>query len=928
MSGTPTGAQPALRLRRHQRLALDALDAAWAQGRDRAWVALPPGAGKTLVGLETARRLGGGVRRTVVLSPNTAIQAQWVAQARRLGLEAGTDRSVSTALTSLTYQAVAVFDPDAEVDEEGREDSLLGRLHDNGRALLAELQAAGPLLLVLDECHHLLEVWGKLLAELLDTLPEARVLGLTATPPAALTGDQARLVDELFAGIVYETSIPAVVREGDLAPFAELVWLTTPTAAEAEWLAAGAERFQELVTQLTDPTFGSVPFLSWLDQRFVERPGEAPTWAVLAKAEPALTDAALRLHHAGLLALPPGARPTEAHRRDPSAEDWVVLLDDWVDGVLRRSGTDDEALAAVRRALPAVGYSLTRAGIRRGRTPVDRVLARSAAKTTATVEIARHERAALGDLMRLLVLCDHERASATLPADLTGVLAPQAGSALALLDALLTEHPDTVLVTGATVAGTRATLAALVDHVAAEEADVAATLEIRDVAGHAELVGRWGSRTWVRHVTRFFEGGGCRILVGTRGLLGEGWDARSVSGIVDLTAVTTTTAVVQTRGRALRTDPERPDKVAVNWSVVCVAPGHPRGDNDWQRLARKHTGFFGVDEDGTVVDGVGHLHPGFSPYAPPDAADFAAVNAAMVVRAERREEIRRRWRVGEPYDDVASRTVRIRPRATGRLALAGAGSASARPGSVAEPVRVVVGESRLDVRHGAGRLSPALPLAAGLLVVLAVVGLVAAPSAWLVGGLVAGLGLGAVGAVRARARGRALLAEAAAPPSLGQVAAAVADGLCEAGLVTAGADGLVVEPGADGEYRTWLTGVPEAESALFAAALEEAVSPLVSPRYVLRRRVLTPPTGGLAAVRRELAAGHGRTVADGEVWHAVPTVLGTNATRARAYGRAWDRWVGGEDPLFTGSPEGAGVLAAQLGSDPFDVTAVIRRQWS
>ena len=36
-------------------------------------------------------------------------------------------------------------------------------------------------------------------------------------------------------------------------------------------------------------------------------------------------------------------------------------------------------------------------------------------------------------------------------------------------------------------------------------------------------------------VTRFFEDGRCQVLVGTRGLLGEGWDARRVTGLVDLT---------------------------------------------------------------------------------------------------------------------------------------------------------------------------------------------------------------------------------------------------------------------------------------------------------------------------------------------------------------------------------------------------------
>ena len=147
-------------LRTHQAQALAALDAAWAGGRTRAWTVLPPGAGKTRVGLETAERLltAGEVARAVVLGPNTAIVGQWEAQAAELAIP----------VTAWTYQSVAVFDPDAEVDEDGDERSPVARLHENGRARVEELRAAGPLLLVLDECHHLLEVWGRLLADLLE----------------------------------------------------------------------------------------------------------------------------------------------------------------------------------------------------------------------------------------------------------------------------------------------------------------------------------------------------------------------------------------------------------------------------------------------------------------------------------------------------------------------------------------------------------------------------------------------------------------------------------------------------------------------------------------------------------------------------------------------------------------------------------------
>ena len=182
---------------------------------------LPPGAGKTRVGTETARTLltDHGITRVLALGPNHAIVGQWVAEARRSGLDTGESRDLDHAFTALTYQSLAVFGDD---EEPGDEDvaTLSDRLHENGRELVERIRASGRVLLVLDESHHLLQVWGRLLRELLEGLPDAWVLGLTATPPGVMTKDEAALADALFGPPVYEVSIPAVVREGDLAPFA------------------------------------------------------------------------------------------------------------------------------------------------------------------------------------------------------------------------------------------------------------------------------------------------------------------------------------------------------------------------------------------------------------------------------------------------------------------------------------------------------------------------------------------------------------------------------------------------------------------------------------------------------------------------------------------------------------------------------------
>ena len=217
--------------------------------------------------------------------PNTAIQSQWLRGWTELtGYvdQASGTRGARDVLHRADLPVAGHLRPgrrgrrgrsEASTGEAG---SLLDRLHPNGRALVERLKEVGDLTLVLDECHHLLEVWGRLLQEVLDELPDAFVLGLTATPPDTLTGDQKVLVDELFGDSVFSVSIPAVVREGDLAPFAELAWLTTPTPTENDWLAAQGERFAELTTALSDPAYGSTGVLR-LAGREVRRRRHRPT---------------------------------------------------------------------------------------------------------------------------------------------------------------------------------------------------------------------------------------------------------------------------------------------------------------------------------------------------------------------------------------------------------------------------------------------------------------------------------------------------------------------------------------------------------------------------------------------------------------------------------------------------------------------------
>ena len=364
-------------------------------------------------------------------------------------------------------------------------------------------------------------------------------------------------------------------------------------------------------------------------------------------------------------------------------------------------------------------------------------------------------------------------------------------------------------------------------------------------------------------VTRFFEEGHCHVLVGTRGLLGEGWDARAITGLVDLTTATTSTAVVQTRGRALRTDPYWPEKVALTWSVVCVSEDHPKGGNDWDRFVRKHEGFYGVDAEGDVVAGVAHVDADLlAVRAAAGRHDFDAVNARML---------------------AALRAARRRSATPGRSARRTPTRSCTPSGSLPQHAdasrcrcrrRSCCTATTCGVRDGRpAPWRPHLALAVGL--VLAAARVPAQPHAGgrrSASGLVTMLGIQTTVAVD---RGRRLAEDLARPPSIEQVAYAVADGLHDAGLSPVGADGgprRGRHRRASGAAR-WRAS-PPAVSAAFATALDEVVSPMASPRYVLPRWVLQEPVDNADGIRAAL----GRLRPDGEVWHSVPTVLGTTGT--------------------------------------------------
>ena len=485
--------------RHYQSLALAAFERDRAAGRTSTHLVAPPGSGKTLLGFEILRLLGrpalvlapnsaiqaqwtrtgeafGAPPGTVAAAPGapvTCLTYQALAQledpgaALRGAAEArwAAERAAATGEDAAAVAADAAAWTGAAAQRRRRELAritaalkreiaraphaggmrLADLLAPGARSRVEALRAAGVGTIVLDECHHLASLWGYVVRAVLEELGgDVHVVGLTATPPDELTTEEAELYAALLGPVDFQVPTPAVVRGGHLAPYQELAWLTEPLDGEQRWLDEHETRFRELVTTLLDvDESGPLDLGQWVITRLRHRtrPGEEGSelpWSDFQRRHPALAGAGVRFLASAGLPLPPGAPRGEAYRRPPDLDDWVVLLEDWVLRCLDGQAAPEAAARreAVAAALRDLGYQLTRTGIRRAASDVDRLLTGSAAKPLALVELLGAEADARGTGLRALVLCDAELSGARPDGELRDVLDPDAGTARAAVRAL------------------------------------------------------------------------------------------------------------------------------------------------------------------------------------------------------------------------------------------------------------------------------------------------------------------------------------------------------------------------------------------------------------------------------------------------------------------------------------------------------------
>ena len=728
-------------LRPSQSAASDIIKKQLSQGEKQLHIVAPPGSGKTILGLYVWSDL---VRRpALVLSPNSAIQAQWIARTSLFDLdgksgEVGLSSHTPGLLTSLTYQSLTMVRTkgddleeaatqlwvekllemgEAVDDESGQswiedlkvknesyyekqmkgfrkkardsmseENGSMSWLNANSLKAIERLKEAKIGLIILDECHHLTEHWGKVLVELKDAFDDPIVLGLTATPPNPDAVQDAPHYVELLGEVDYEVPTPALVRDSNLAPYQDLCYFVRPSAKELEYITEADNSFLAIVEEISqshqDPK-RALSFPDWLYDSLETRmiPGRNElSWREFDKTLPDFSQAARAYLPLVGRTLPKGVPSVAVGVNDYNESSPMIvllrpLLDRYVRFGLRRSEheSDHETAEHVTNRLRLLGYQITESGARPCASPVSRILAYASEKTSALSHILKVEHESMGSALRCVVVTDFEKTSST--ALVEGIHDDEAGGAIgvfkALVDCDVGDQLDPVLMTGSTL---------LIDDDVSERflSKARRWVEERELRIEFldEPLGRfhhihgsgadWAPRYYSTMVTEFFQEGFTKCLIGTRGLLGEGWDASKINVLVDLTTVTTSMSINQLRGRSMRLDKTWPNKVANNWDVVCLAEEFIKGFDDYDRFRKKHTNLFGVCDDGSIEKGVGHVHAAFTELQPEGVNEgMAVLNQEMLERSRRRSETREMWGIGQPFSAESRKSLEFKPGSSG-----------------------------------------------------------------------------------------------------------------------------------------------------------------------------------------------------------------------------------------------------------------------
>lgn len=561
---------------------------------DSLHIVAAPGSGKTVLGLETVIRLG---RPALILSPTLTIRDQWADRFNDLFLKRPQEAENFVSknmfspkpLTSVTYQSLHSF------VKENKDKNFSEKYFE---------------ILVLDEAHHLRISWWKSLVYFKEKMKKCRIIALTATPPYDVTFSEWERYTALCGPIDSEISVPELVKTGDLCFHRDYIFLSKPDQKNLKTLADYRRKIRELKEKIQrDEKFAKVveshPWITDFENNMPESLGSpsslASMLAFLEKHKSLCPSSNIDLRSA----------PKILTGGKGSLPEFDIY---WLENLLNFAFFGDpsghflksEEAGEIKKELERAGAVEKRKVLLVSNPKIKKMLVKNPGKLSSISEIARRESESLADKLRMVVLTDFicpsylPKTESDLPELVKIGVVPifetlrREGGALLKIGILC----------GKIVIVPKQAADALIrclEEAGAEGAEKKIRpLKFDDRFVELKLDGRTKDHS-VRAVTRIFTEGFLNILVGTKSLLGEGWDAPCINSLILASYVGSYMLSNQMRGRAIRIFQENPGKTANIWHLACVDPTAEDFGEDFTTLERRFLSFTGVALDKPVI---------------------------------------------------------------------------------------------------------------------------------------------------------------------------------------------------------------------------------------------------------------------------------------------------------------------------------------
>lgn len=631
----------------------------------RLHIVAAPGSGKTTLGIELIRRLNAPC---LILAPSINIRDQWLARIREAyipegmepeGFLSGTIKAPGV-ITAITYQALHSGITKAK-GEEGKEPEAVCEEETDYSEFdfFNTVKQCGIRTICLDEAHHLRSEWWKALEEMTEKLKDVTIISLTATPPYDSTPAQWERYIGLCGPIDEEIIVPELVKEGSLCPHQDYVYFNMPTREEEnavrefaqEALAKADELLRDEKFAQIISTHKGLAAPQEYAELFLQKPEYLSALLIFLQAkEIAFSRELMQMLGTG-------------NRLPAMTVKWMeILLQGFLFEDTESYGCTKEYREKLTGSLKAHGLIQKNKVCLAGSEEINKLLITSKGKLNSILEITREEYENLKGDLRLLILTDYIKkeymqaiGNPEKSVNELGVI-PIFESIRRTFAGIKNEKNITA--NGERITSSDLRIGVLSGSVvivpgSAEEA-LAAIMEERSVKGSRKEIADTGylqitisgtEHTASSLVTELFNRGEVRVLIGTKSLLGEGWDSPCINSLILASFVGSFMLSNQMRGRAIRVMRGNPDKASNIWHLICMQPESAQAvaeeTEDFSTLKRRFEGFLGVHyEKNSIENGLRRLSYIKGPYTAPL---LEKINEQMLATAGDRPGLHKKW---------------------------------------------------------------------------------------------------------------------------------------------------------------------------------------------------------------------------------------------------------------------------------------------